>query len=84
MPLAVSPLARAGPLQAVPGSSLAHNLVQLRGPHPGILHLLERSSRIDAFMLGGVSDHHYSVLGFDLSRKARICLVLAKLDSSSM
>ena len=46
--------------------SLAHNLVELRGLHPGILHLLERSARIYALMLAGVSNHQYPVLGLDL------------------
>ncbi len=49
--------------------SLAHNLVELRGPHPGLLHLLERSARIHALMLGGVSDHQNAVLGLDLFKE---------------
>ena len=50
-------------LQILP---LAHDLVQLRGSHPGILHLLERSPCVNALMLGGVSNDQYPVCRFDL------------------
>ncbi len=38
----------------------------MRGPHPGLLHLLEGSARVHALMLGGVSNHQNAVLGLDL------------------
>ena len=36
------------------GVFLAHDLVKLRGPHPGLLQLLEWLSGIDALMLARV------------------------------
>ena len=45
---------------------LAHDLVELRGPHPGLLHLLEGPTGIDRLMLAGVADDEHPVLGFQL------------------
>ena len=64
--------------------SLTNDLVELQGKHPGVLHLFERSACVHALMLGGVSDDENPVLGPISSRNARICFVLARLDSSSI
>ena len=48
------------------GVFLAHDLVKLRGPHPGFLQLLEGLSGIDALMLAGVADQQNLVLRADL------------------
>ena len=45
---------------------LTHDLVKLRGLHPGLLHLLEGFAGIDALMLAGVSDEENAVLRPDL------------------
>ena len=67
------------------GISLAHDLVELRGLHPGLLQLLEGLSGIDALMLAGVADEQYLVLWADLlRRKSRICCVDASEDSSTI
>ena len=65
------------------GVFLAHDLVELRGPHSRFLHLLERPSGIHALMLAGISDDENSVSGLSFSRKPHLP-VLARLDSSSM
>ena len=44
------------------GVFLAHDLVELRGPHPGLLHLLEGFAGFDALMLPGVADQQNAVL----------------------
>src|ERR1019366_5913203 len=41
---------------------LAHDLVKLRGLHPGLLHLLKGFAGIDALMLAGVSHKQNPVL----------------------
>ena len=48
------------------GIFLAHDLVKLRGVHPGLLQLLEGLSGIDALMLAGVADEQHPVLRADL------------------
>ncbi len=48
---------------------LPHDPIKLRGPHPGVLHLLEGLSRIDTLMLAGVTDHQHPVIGFELVQK---------------
>jgi hypothetical protein len=48
------------------GVSLTHNLVELRGPHPRVLHLLKRSAGIDALMLPCIPDYEHTILRLDL------------------
>src|SRR5579863_4718242 len=47
------------------GVLLTHDSVKPRGTHPGILHLLERPSRIDCLMLADIADYEYSILRSD-------------------
>ena len=49
---------------------LAHDPVELRGLHPGFLHLLEGSARIDALVLAGVTDDEYAVVWVELVEKS--------------
>ena len=48
---------------------LAHDLVQLRGLHPGLLHLLEGLAGLHALMLADVTDDQDPVLGRDLLKE---------------
>jgi hypothetical protein len=48
---------------------LTHDLVKLRGLHPGLLHLLEGFAGIDALMLACVSDEENAVLRPNLLHK---------------
>src|SRR5271168_4692755 len=48
---------------------LAHHLVELRGPHPSLLHLLEGPAGVDALMLPRISDDEHSVLRFDFGQE---------------
>ena len=63
------------------GVFLAHDLVELRGLHPGLLHLLERPARINALVLAGVANNENAVIWIQLveerphlvaARKARL------------
>jgi hypothetical protein len=45
---------------------LAHDLVKLRGLHPGLLHLLEGLAGIDPLMLASITDEENAVLRSDL------------------
>jgi hypothetical protein len=48
---------------------LAHDLAELRGPHPSLLHLLKGSASIDSLMLPRVPDDEHAVLRFDLAQE---------------
>src|SRR5271155_2333292 len=48
---------------------LPHDLVELRGPHPGLLHLLKGSASIDSLMLPRIPDDEYTVLRLDLGQE---------------
>ncbi len=64
---------------------LAHDLVELRGLHPGLLHLLEGLASFDTLMLASVSDQQNSILRANLLHEiVCICRVPARLDSSTI
>ena len=48
---------------------LAHDLVKLRGVHPGLYKLLEGLSGIDGLVLTGISNEQHAVLDADLFQK---------------
>src|SRR5271169_2731879 len=48
---------------------LTHNLIELGGPHPGFLELLERSACFHALMLADIADQKHVIVGTNSPKK---------------